>query len=190
MTLADQLRKFVSPLVNRVQNMLGKAVLAAVTDSTGIQILKVSGLDEEVLDGVEHLQPFGFTANCPPEGSSVFLGFIGGNREHPVALVADNGGLRKKDLEPGESAQYSAFGTFIHLDKDGRVHVRGSDGAPAARQGDAVKLTLSAADVAALGAAIAAMAIFVPTGTPPAPATPVILQDGEITGGSSAVQII
>jgi hypothetical protein len=61
--------------------------------------------------------------------------------------------------------------------------------AGAARAGDATKLTLSPADVAALVASIVAMNVFTPSGSPPGTATPVVFQGGEISGGSAVVKI-
>lgn len=120
---ADALKKFVAPLVNRIQMMIGKAVLSAIDDSRAIQIIQVRSLDGEVLDGVEHLQPFGLSGNCPADGSSVLIGFIGGNRDNPVAIVVDSGTHRPQGLKEGESQLYSAHGSHVYLRDDGSIEI-------------------------------------------------------------------
>ena len=60
----------------------------------------------------------------------------------------------------------------------------------AARKGDAVSVNMSGLDIQALAAALLTTAAFLPSGSPPVPAsTPVALNDGSITGGSSSVLI-
>lgn len=113
-------------LVNRVQLMIGKALLEAVRDTDEIQLVKVSGLEDEIQEGIEHVQPYGLTGNAPA-GSECVIVFVGGNREHGVAVVIGNGEYRPKNLQAGEVALWSKFGKNIHLNKGGEIAI-GWDG--------------------------------------------------------------
>jgi len=115
-------RRLLSPLTSRLQAMIGRCILAATYDSEGLQLVKVDGLNDEVMDKMEHPQPFGFTAHTPP-GGQVIAAFIGGSRDQGVVLVSDHVQHRKKDLEEGETAHYSAFGTHVYLKSDGTVEI-------------------------------------------------------------------
>ena len=118
----SELRRLMSPIVSRVQALIGRAILAAVSDGGDMQVVKVSGLAGETIDRLDHPQPFGFTSHCPPGGQAV-VAFVGGSRDQGIVLVIDHTGHRKKDLEEGESAHFSAFGTYVYLHKDGTVEV-------------------------------------------------------------------
>ncbi len=117
--------RILQKLQDRILGMIGKAILSTVDDTTDIQLVKISGLAEEVQDGVERVQNFGFTSN-PPENSETIVLYLGGNRDHPVAIAIDNARTRKKNLKAGESAIYTAFDNFIHLREDGSILIEGS----------------------------------------------------------------
>lgn len=118
-----EIKKHTKGLWDRIQAMVGKAILAAVQDSGNIQVVKVSGLADETQDGVERVQNYGVTS-VPPEGGEVVLVFVGGNREHPVAIAADHGKSRPKGLKPGEVCLYSKHGQAVYLTEDGAVEFR------------------------------------------------------------------
>jgi len=98
--------------VNRVMMMFGRGVLRSVNDSNGRQQLQVELLKNELRDGVEHMQNYGFTSH--PKGGDVAVAFIGGNREQGIALVVDDRRYRIS-LEPGEVAIYDDQGNKIEL---------------------------------------------------------------------------
>lgn len=116
----------IKKIIGRIKNMISKAIINSVIDSGQIQLVKVQGLDGEVIDSVERLQNFGHTAN-PPEGSETILAYIGGNKDHPVAIVVDSGKYRVKDLKPGESAVYDKTGSTVYLKEDGSIVISPSD---------------------------------------------------------------
>lgn len=87
--------------------------------STPLQTLQIELLKGEVLDGVEHLEPYGFTAR-PIAGYRTLAASLGGERNHTVVLVTTDRRHRKKGLAVGEVALYTDEGDYILL-KRGRV---------------------------------------------------------------------
>lgn len=114
--------RMLAPLRARVQAIVGRAILAAVEDSGAIQVVKIDGLAGETIDRVDHPQPFGLSAHCPPGGQAV-VAFVGGSRDQGVALLIDSARYRKNGLMEGETSLYSAFGTHVYLMEDGTVEI-------------------------------------------------------------------
>ncbi|BFT62372.1 phage baseplate assembly protein V [Pseudomonas moorei] len=102
----------VRDLGNRVMMMFGRGVLRGVNDSTGRQQLQVELLKNELRDGVEHMQNYGFTSH--PTGGDVAVAFVAGNREQGIVLVVDDRRYRIP-LEAGEVAIYDDQGNKIEL---------------------------------------------------------------------------
>jgi phage baseplate assembly protein V len=105
----------IRDLGNRVMMMFGRGVLRGVNDSTGRQQLQVELLKNELRDGVEHMQNYGFTSH--PMGGDVAVAFIGGNREQGIVLVVDDRRYRIS-LQPGEVALYDDLGNKVALLRD------------------------------------------------------------------------
>lgn len=96
-----------------------------VVNATGpTQKVQVQAMADEVLDDVQHYEPFGFTAQ-PVAGMQALVLFKGGNRTQPIATVIFSPGERPTDLQPGEVCLYNAHGVRIDLRDDGKVYVQG-----------------------------------------------------------------
>ena len=95
----------------------GKITL--VVSSEPIQRVQLSGLADETLQDLEHLQEFGFTSN-PPEGTEAVVIPLGGNSSHGVLVATQHGSFRIKNLKPGETAIYSNEGAKIVI-KQGKI---------------------------------------------------------------------
>lgn len=105
----------IRDLGNRVAMMFARGVLRGVNDSNGRQQLQVELLKNELRDGVEHMQNYGFTSH--PTGGDVAVAFIGGSREQGIVLVVDDRRFRI-GLEPGEVAIYDDQGNKVELLRD------------------------------------------------------------------------
>lgn len=99
--------------------MLVRGVVALASSVKKLQTLQVRLLAGEVRDGLEHLEPYGFTA-CPHPGAETLAAFLNGDRSHGVVIVAADRRYRLQGLAPGEVAIYTDEGDKIHL-KRGRV---------------------------------------------------------------------
>ncbi|WP_055135555.1 phage baseplate assembly protein V [Pseudomonas corrugata] len=102
----------IRDLGNRVMMMFSRGVLRGVNDSNGRQQLQVELLKNELRDGVEHMQNYGFTSH--PTGGDVAVAFIGGNREQGIVLVVDDRRYRIP-LQAGEVAIYDDQGNKVEL---------------------------------------------------------------------------
>lgn len=114
-------------IMERVRNLMrdgvARAVLNVVDDEGNMQRVQVTLLEDEVIDGVERFQNYGFTS-VPEEGAEATVVFVGADRSHPVVVVADDRRVRKKSLKPGEVAVYHKNGDFIHLKNGNEIEVK------------------------------------------------------------------
>lgn len=104
--------------------MVGRAVLEAVTDSTSMQTVKVTVLDGDTDDEVEHMQPGGLT-HVASGGEGVALS-VGGSTEGRVVVCVSKRSARPTGLLPGETALYSEGGVVIKLTATGEVEITGA----------------------------------------------------------------
>ncbi|MDH0640613.1 phage baseplate assembly protein V [Pseudomonas sp. GD03860] len=102
-------------LGSRVMMMFGRGVLRSVNDAGPRQQVQVELLKNELRDGLEHMQNYGFTSH--PLGGDCAVGFLGGNREQGIVLVVDDRRYRIP-LLAGEVAMYDDQGNKIELLRD------------------------------------------------------------------------
>lgn len=99
-------------LGSRVRMMFARGVLRAVNDTGPRQQVQVELLKDELRDGLEHMQNYGFTSH--PLGGDCAVAFNGGNREQGIVLVIDDRQYRIP-LLAGEVAIYDDLGNKIEL---------------------------------------------------------------------------
>ncbi|WP_336341759.1 phage baseplate assembly protein V [Pseudomonas atacamensis] len=97
---------------NRVMMMFARGVLRGVTDTGPRQQVQVELLKDELRDGLEHMQNYGFTSH--PTGGDCAVAFNGGNREQGIVLVVDDRRYRIP-LQAGEVAIYDDLGNKFEL---------------------------------------------------------------------------
>lgn len=102
---------------NGLANVLARGVVALANSASKLQSLQLRLLAGEVKDGVEHLEPYGFTS-CPKSGAEALAGFIGGDRSHGVVIMVSDRRFRVQGLKPGEVAIYTDEGDRIHFKRD------------------------------------------------------------------------
>lgn len=110
----------ISRISNRIKQAVGKALIESVSDDNEVQLVKISGIDNEVQSNVERVQEYGITSN-PPIGSGAVVLYIGGNKDHGVVVKTDSGEFRVQSLKSGEVCIYSKFGQKILLDENGDI---------------------------------------------------------------------
>lgn len=106
------LQRLLDPLRRRIATMVGRCILHAVNAGTGIQTVRVQVLADEVMDGVEHLEPYGFTSH-PLAGAEGVLLNVAGQRGAAVAVCLGNRAFRLRELESGEVALYTDEGDSL-----------------------------------------------------------------------------
>ena len=108
--MADLIRvveRLVAPLRRRVLLMVSRAVVRWIDDAPQRQRMQVEGYAGEILDDVERVQQYGLST-CPPLGSDAVVLAVGGMRQHPLVIAAEDPSLRPRLLARGEVILYTA----------------------------------------------------------------------------------
>lgn len=113
------INRMLGPIKRRVQLILSRGLGHLVNSAAQQQELQIELLSGEVLDGVEHFEPYGYTSN-PHPGFEPIAGSLGGKRSHTVCIVAADRRYRLKGLAAGEVALYTDEGDTLVL-RRGRV---------------------------------------------------------------------
>ena len=123
MDLLKTVHKATAGLRNRVMLMLGRAVLSAINDNGGVQVVQATLLEDELRGDLERFQEYGFTS-VPLPGAEALVAFIGGNRDHGVVVAVEDRRYRLHGLKGGEVAIYTDEGDFIHLQRNRKIEVK------------------------------------------------------------------
>lgn len=106
---------------SRMDNILSRGTLHSTTNAK-TQKAKVSLMADEVNDGVEFPQDYGFISR-PPGGSEVIVAHFGGERDHATILKAFHKSFAPNTLAEGESALYHSSGSIVLMKADGSIDV-------------------------------------------------------------------
>ncbi len=117
--LKRSLLKLQSAFRRRLDTIFSRGELHATDATGGVQKLQIELQPGEVLDNVEHLEPYGFTSR-PLPGAEVASASMAGDRNRTVVLIAADRRYRKKNLAAGEVALYTDEGDYIKLSR-GRI---------------------------------------------------------------------
>lgn len=119
------IRQMLRPLETRLSNMVARAVVSLVNDGLKMQGLQLQVLDGETRGNVERFQSYGLTS-VPLEGAEAVVLFVGGRRDHGLAVAVDDRRHRPRNLAAGEVMLYTDEGAQLHL-KRGRIVVTDSE---------------------------------------------------------------
>ena len=119
--MIQAINKMLAPLRTRIANMIARAVVSRVDDSKKIQIVQLS-MGDEVHDDIERVQNYGFTS-VPQEGAEAAVIFVGGGRDHGLAVAVDDRRYRVKGLQAGEVAVYTDQGDKIVIKRGGTIEI-------------------------------------------------------------------
>ncbi|WP_067734499.1 phage baseplate assembly protein V [Novosphingobium naphthalenivorans] len=101
-------------LAGRVRNMIGRAIVRLIDDTQQAQSLQIELLADEVQDGAERLQNYGFTSHPHPGAEAVGV-FPAGLRSHGIVIAVEDRRYRLTGLEQGEVAMFDDLGNVIKL---------------------------------------------------------------------------
>lgn len=113
------LNRLLAPLQRAVQNMLARVAVIGIESAGRAQLLQVGLQADEVKDGIEHLEPYGFTAR-PHAGAEGLAVFLDGDRSHGLVIAVADRRYRLRGLEAGEVALYTDEGDTLVL-RRGRI---------------------------------------------------------------------
>lgn len=119
---ASQMNKYIQPIKARLSNMVARGTLGTVGDGSKLQTGQVNLLADEVKDGVERFQQYGFTS-VPHAGAEAVVLFPGGTRDHGLILAVDDRRYRLTGLQGGEVALYTDEGDKIVLKRGGIIEM-------------------------------------------------------------------
>lgn len=120
--MMQALQRAMRPFAQRVQLMIGRAVLQLVDDSTKLQSVQIALLADELRSDVERFQNYGFTSHPKPGAEAVAV-CVAGSRDHAIVVVVDDRRYRLKSLAEGEVAIYTDEGDHIVIKRGGTVEV-------------------------------------------------------------------
>lgn len=105
---------------NSLQNMVARAVITALDTAKKCQAVGLKLIAGDPKEGVEHLEPYGFTSAAQNGAEAVVL-FPGGDRSHGMAVIVADRRYRLKGLARGEVAIYDDQGQSVILTRAGIV---------------------------------------------------------------------
>lgn len=120
-----QLLGLMRPLRTSIANMIARAVVKNVDDSTKLQLVQIALTGETRV--AERVQNYGFTSR-PANGAEAVVAFVGGDRSHGFALGVDDRRYRIKNLSSGEVVVYDLTGTKVLLKQNGDIEITPSSG--------------------------------------------------------------
>jgi len=123
MTAADVIGKLTAPLKRKIQAMMARALVTAVTDTGFLQRVQVKGFAGQERDAIEKFQSYGFTSN-PQDGAEGLLLALGGDPAHSVLILVDDGRYRLKGLARGEVAAYTDEGAYFWFKRSMKIECR------------------------------------------------------------------
>jgi len=106
-------------LARKLNNALSRGKLLELKPGKVAKV-KVNLLADEVYDGLEFPQNFGYVS-YPPKDSEILAAFLGGNRDHGSVLNAFKRDLIPDDLEEGDMSLYGLTGARVMIDKLGNI---------------------------------------------------------------------
>lgn len=114
MDFVAQLNRFLDPLRTSIKSLICRAIVSFIDDSKGMQIVQVELRKDEVKDGVERVQNYGFTSHPVKDAEAVVL-FVNGNRDNGLCIAVDDTRYRMKSLPEGGVAVYDHDGNYVKL---------------------------------------------------------------------------
>lgn len=122
MELMRIINKVLQPVHRKLRLMVTRGVVQLVDPSTMLQQLQLKAIGGELLDAIEHWEPYGYTSR-PHPGAEALLLSVGGDRDHAVAVSVADRRFRLKNLAKGEVALYTDEGDVIHFKRGNHIYI-------------------------------------------------------------------
>lgn len=114
--------RFLAPYARRLGNLLARGVVSVVNAAAKMQVLQVKLLAGEAKAGLEHFEPYGFTAH-PHAGAEALAVFLDGDRSHGIVIVTPDRRYRLTGLAAGEVALYTDEGDKIVMKRGNVIEI-------------------------------------------------------------------
>jgi len=107
----------------KLQQIIGRAIIAAVKDGTPNQQVQIKVMADEDTEA-ERFTEYGFTS-VPHDGSEAITVFVGGDRSHGIVIATSDRRYRLKGLQNGEVAIYTDEESYIKLARGKIIEIVG-----------------------------------------------------------------
>lgn len=111
-------------MINQIWRRLQLLVAQGVGLRIGAAKVQARVLDDEVLDNIDRVEPYGLSYR-PKPGAEVYLVFPAGDRSHGIALVIGDRRYQM-DLAEGEVALHDDAGNYVHIQRGGVIECKAS----------------------------------------------------------------
>lgn len=122
MDFVAQLNRLLEPIRVRVRMLICRAIVSMVDDSKAIQIVQLNLTKDDVKDGIERVQNYGFTSK-PLNGAEAVALFLQGNRDNGLCIAIDDSRYRINTLPDGGVAMYDYDGNYVKMTKDNGIEI-------------------------------------------------------------------
>lgn len=112
------IQQLFKPLKRQIRQLFTRGLVRLVDPGKMLQLLQVELRSGEVLDNVEHFEPYGFTSHPHRDEAEVLAASLSGRRSHTVAVMVSNRLYRIKGLAEGEVAINDDLGNLMHFKRD------------------------------------------------------------------------
>lgn len=142
-TLADAARRAV--------HVLARGTVKKINDTLKMRELDTEVLMDEVHQGVEHFEHYGFTAvPLSPTGAGkaeAIVAFLGGARSHPVVIATGDRRFRPKSRAEGEVTLHDDQGQEVYITRAGIQINGGSSNLPVTVTVGSSVVTITATEI-------------------------------------------
>lgn len=156
-SLVELIVKVTDPLRRRLANLVSRGFVKSTDDQPKLQTVQVQVLDGETHDDVERVQPYGLTS-VPLQGAEAVVLFVGGRRDHGLAISVDDRRYRIGNLNAGEVAVYNHTGAKIVFKANGDIELEPAAGRVVAIAGQSEPAVLGTAFKTAVANALTSIA--------------------------------
>lgn len=115
----------INQVWKRLQLMTQSCKVEMLNRQNGKYHLQATGLDGEVLDNIEHIQPYGFS-HSPHVGSQAYVIFPNGDRSYGIAFAVGDKQYNMQGMQAGEVAIHDHAGNYVLIGAGGIITVKSS----------------------------------------------------------------
>lgn len=116
------LRDSVAPVSRKLRALINRALLRRASYAGRQRVLQILGEGGQLLQNIEHLEPFGFTGHPLPGAEPIALS-LNGDSSHTIAILVNDQRYRLVIAE-GEAAIYNHHGDKVHIKADRSIEVK------------------------------------------------------------------
>lgn len=111
-----------APIVRRLIQLVQRSVVVSSRYVDNIRLLQLKLPGGSAIDGIEQLEPFGFTSHAP-DGAEAITIALGGNSSHSIVILVSDRRYRLV-IDKGEMAIYNQFHDKVHIRKDRVIEMK------------------------------------------------------------------